>query len=96
MRLLKYSESQLREAVRVSYSKREVLLVLGLTPAGGNHQTLRKALDLFSLDTSHFKGQGWRKGRTFQPRRPIEVYLNNEFPIQSNKLMSTGTQATTD
>lgn len=86
MKLKKYTLEELKVAVATSYSKRQVLDKLGIVPAGGNYQTLRKALKEFNLDTSHFKGQGWNKGMKFSPRRDIIEYLSNKYSISSHKL----------
>lgn len=86
MKLRKYTLEELTNAVASSITKRQVLQKLKVVPAGGNYQVLRKAINYFNLDTSHFKGQGWSKGKSFGPKRPIEDYLSNKHPIQSYKL----------
>ncbi len=86
MKLHKYSEEQLIEAVKSSTSLRQVLQKLGVAPYGGNYDVLRKALNYFNLNTSHFTGQAWNKGKKLPPKRDINQYLNNELPIQSYKL----------
>jgi len=86
MKLRKYSEKQLREAVKKAVSMRQVLQILGVSPYGGNYDVLRKALKHFNLNTSHFVGQAWNKGKKLSPKQPIEKYLNNILPIQSHKL----------
>jgi len=86
MKLRKYTLEQLKDAIKTSFSYQEVLNKLNVVAAGGNYATLKKAIKHFDLDTSHFKGMGWRKNRTFGPKRKLEVYLNNEFPISSHKL----------
>lgn len=86
MRLFKYTEEQLREAVATSPSYRQVLQKLNVKAAGGNYATLRKAIKHFDLDTSHMKGQAIHRGKTFGPKRDIQEYLSNKFPIQSNRL----------
>ena len=65
---------------------RQVLQILGVAPYGGNYDVLRKAIKFYSLETSHFTGQAWNKGKSLPPRRPINKYLENEVPIQSYKL----------
>jgi len=57
MKLHKYTEEQLREAVKLSTSMRQVLLMLEVAPYGGNYDVLRKAIRYFNLDISHFTGQ---------------------------------------
>ncbi|HVG39096.1 MAG TPA: HNH endonuclease signature motif containing protein, partial [Pyrinomonadaceae bacterium] len=55
-------------------------------PYGGNYQVLKKAIQVFNLDTSHFTGKLWNKGRVLGSRQPLRGYLNNEIQIQSCKL----------
>lgn len=86
MKLHKYTVDELKEAVASSHSLRQTLTKLGVAPAGGNYDVLRRAIKHFQIDNSHFKGQGWNKGRTYPPKRELSEYLSNSFPIQSYKL----------
>jgi len=87
MNLRKYTLQQLEDAVKTSYSYRQVLMKLSVAPAGGNYEILKKAITFFSLDDSHFRGQGWNKGQKLPvKRRPIQEYLSNKYPVQSYKL----------
>src|SRR5215213_7447525 len=86
MKLRKYDQSQLREAVRNSTSHRQVLEALGVAPYGGKYEVLRRAIRHFGLDTSHFTGQIWNKGKTIGPKQPLQRYLKKELQIQSYKL----------
>jgi hypothetical protein len=61
MKLHKYSELELINAVSISTSMRQTLINLNVAPFGGNYDVLRKAIKHFNLDTSHFKGQAWNK-----------------------------------
>jgi hypothetical protein len=88
MKLRKYTQSQLREAIRTSSSYAQTLSKLGVAPYGGNYHVLRRAIKHFSLDISHFTGQLWNKGKTAGPRQPLQKYFNNELQIRSNKLKS--------
>ncbi len=56
-----------------------------MTAKGGNYNTLRRKIKELNLDTSHFKGQAWSKGKNFI-KRPTEDYLNNTKEISSWKL----------
>lgn len=80
------NEIELNIAIKNSTSFRQALEKLGVSPKGGNYRTIKKAINDFSIDISHFKGQSWRKDLIFNPKRPIEQYLSNEYPIQSYKL----------
>ena len=63
MKLHKYSELELINAVSISTSMRQTLINLNVAPFGGNYDVLRKAILHFNLDTSHFTGQAWNKGK---------------------------------
>lgn len=83
----KISDEQYREAVRQSRSIAGALRLLGVVPAGGNYRVLRRAIKRLDLDTSHFTGQSWSRGATIPNRvRPIEDFLSNKYPIQSDRL----------
>ena len=82
----KYSEEQFVEAWNSSLSVRQVLDKLGLKAAGGNYSCANNYAKELNLTKDHMKGQGWNKGKTFTPRRPLEEYFSNKFGIQSNKL----------
>ena len=86
MKLHKYSEEQLIEAIKTSSSMRKTLQKLDVAAYGGNYDVLRKAIKHFKLDTSHYTGQALNKGGKLPPRRLTEQYLKNELPIQSFKL----------
>ena len=85
MKLHKYSLEQLKAAIKTSTSIRQVLIKLNVAPYGGNYNVLRKALNHFGLDTSHYSGQAWNKGETLSAKVSIEKYLCNE---KQNKLYS--------
>ncbi len=69
-----------------STSLAQVIGRLGLRVAGGNYATVRQAIEQAGLDTSHFRGQAWNKGRKSGPVRPLEDYLSNRYPISSYRL----------
>jgi hypothetical protein len=81
-----YSEQELREAVKTSTSIRQVLEKLNIVPAGGNYQTTNRRIEKLNINTKHFTGQAWNKGKVIGPKRDIKEYLSNEFPILSHKL----------
>lgn len=84
----KYSELDFIQAVKSSFSIREVLIKLGLKPAGGNYSSFNEKVKRLGLDTSHFKGQGWNKGRLGSTNRRDDLsdFLTNKKSIQSYKL----------
>ena len=68
MAYVKYTREMLSEAVVASISMAGVLRHLGLPQNGGAHAHLRRRIDKFGLDTSHFLGQGHGRG-VASPRR---------------------------
>jgi hypothetical protein len=82
----KYTKEKLEPIVKQCKSARAVLLRLGLQCTGGNYSHFYKVCKREEIDISHFNGQGWSKGQTFPPKRPIEVYLSNERYISSHSL----------
>jgi len=89
MKLRKYTQQQLETAIKNNYSLASVLAELGLVPAGGNYEVLKKAIAYFHLDTSHFTGQGHLKGKThtwtLRPLQKVLVVGNLECTFRLKK-----------
>lgn len=62
----KYTKEWLEELCKDSVSYAEVLKKAGRKIAGGNQTHLKKKIEEYGIDVSHFKGQGWSKGLTKQ------------------------------
>lgn len=58
-----WTNEQLIDTVASSVSIRQVLKKLGLSPSGGNYKQFHKYCLELKIDTSHFKGKGWSKGK---------------------------------
>ena len=88
MKPRKWTEKQLKVSAKKSTSIRQVLHLLGLREAGGNYSQIRKYLDLYKIDYSHFKGPGWSKGMKGigKPRIPLDKILIRNSTYQSYKL----------
>jgi hypothetical protein len=72
----KFKDNQLIEAVATSHSIRIVLEKIGLTPAGGNYETVKKHIQELKLDTSHFLGQAILRNKTHAYNtRPLDAIL---------------------
>jgi hypothetical protein len=80
MKLHKYTKEQLINSIKESVSIREALARLNIAPAGGNYQTIKKAIEHFKIDTSHFKGQGYLKGKThgWKTRNLKDILINKK------------------
>lgn len=79
----KYSKEDIVLAVKESFSYRQVLIRLGLSPnGGGNTYLLKQKIEQMDLDTSHFSGQAHLKGKThnWTPSAPDEeVFVRNRL-----------------
>lgn len=64
MKSRSWSNEQLIAAVASSISISETLKKLGLSPKGGNYNTVHKYVKQLSLDTSHWLGEGYLRGKT--------------------------------
>ena len=82
-----YTDEQFIEAVETSTSIRQVLNKLGLKEAGGNYQVAQIRMKKLGVNLcSGPNGQGWSKGKTLGPKRPIEYYLTENSHHQSFRL----------
>ena len=50
-----YSEINIREIILISKSLTEVLIKMGLKPAGGNYSVISKYIKKYNIDISHFE-----------------------------------------
>lgn len=74
MKKVIYSKELLEEKIKNCFSFAELCKRLGLMPEGSNPKTVRKKLDQYGIDYSHFNGKGWNK-----PEHPC--YGNRGLPI---------------
>ena len=75
MPYVKYTHAILAEAAAASTSMAGVLRHLGLRVTGGAHAHLRRRIDQFGIDTSHFLGAGHARGSVSPRRRRAEEIL---------------------
>lgn len=83
------TDQEFIEVVKTSSSIRQSLQKLKLKPTGGNYETAKRRIKKLNLDTSHFTGKAWNKGKAFsRQKRSLEFYLQNNCPkiIKSNQL----------
>jgi hypothetical protein len=67
------SDDAFIRAVQSSTSIRSLLKRLGLQPTGGNYDVAKRRINRLGLDTSHFLGQGYLKGRTHNWAKAIPL-----------------------
>ena len=81
----KYTDKQVGEAIKTSFSWRETAFKLGLNGDGGsNNKTLKKIASKHSFDFSHFKGCGWNLGKDAVNAIPLKDLL------KKNTIVATG------
>jgi len=56
-----YSDQDVIEAAKTSFSIAQLLRKLNLKEAGGNYANIKKTLQRLKIDTPHWTGQGWNK-----------------------------------
>jgi len=84
-----WTDKQLENAVKESFSYRSVIIKLGLVPAGGNYDQIKTRITELTLDNSHFTGSRWNVGERRKQTRygvPIEDLLVEDSAFQSYKL----------
>lgn len=84
----KYTDQEFVQAVQSARSYREVLSILGLKLAGGNYKVMHQRITKMGLDTSHFTGQGYLKGKThnWAKTSPLEEVMVEDSDYQTSKL----------
>jgi len=85
MRTKSWSKEKLTEAVKSSFSLRQVINKLGLKPAGGNYTQINKFIKQYNLNNSHFRGKGWSRGMIGigKPRLSLAQILTKNKKFQT-------------
>lgn len=85
-----YTEQELEDAVKRSFSLAGVCRILGIRPAGGNYFTVKRRIKKLGIDSSHFTGKGWNVGERFRPIAKTipmsEILVENSTYMSSNGL----------
>ena len=84
-----YTKENVEQAILKNYSISECLRALGLRPVGSNYKTFYRLVKKYNIDISHFTGQGWSKGKTFDystRRIPLSEILIKDSNYNSNSL----------
>ena len=67
MKKVNYTKELLEESIKDCYSFCELCRKLGLIPKGGNINSVKRKLDEFEVDYSHFTGKKW----CVNPKNPV-------------------------
>jgi hypothetical protein len=85
----RYTDDDLKSAIATSFSLAEVLRKLNVRDAGGNYDLVKRRIKALNLDTSHFTGGAWLRGREnpFVRQRALdEILVENSTYVSSNNL----------
>ena len=86
MALKKYTKDWLEQLCAESYSYSEVLRKAGRAQAGGSQATLKKKIEEFDIDISHFTGQRWQHSPTFQEKYTPEKLFVKNSPVSNQTI----------
>lgn len=79
----RWSDDDLREAVRRAFSVYEVFRLLGLKVGGGQHLKIKNHIKDLNLDTTHFTGQRWNRGKS-TGQRPVNKRTLEDILVESS------------
>lgn len=85
----KWTIQQLKIAAKESKSLRQILFKIGLIPAGGNYEQIKKYLKDNKIDTGHLTGKAWNRGMrglVSKATRSLSEILVRDRNYQSHKL----------
>lgn len=82
MSIYDWSEERVKLAVENSVNYTEVLRFLGVPQTGNNGNTLKKKIELFGIDISHFTFSAKKRGKV----KPLDSYLTNNSHCSRNVL----------
>jgi hypothetical protein len=86
---IRYTKENLETIVSECNSIRQVLIKIGLKEAGGNYQNIKTRIEKFGIDTSHFHGQVWNKGKTWSKSKDISHKLVKNSTYSSGLPLSS-------
>jgi 5-methylcytosine-specific restriction endonuclease McrA len=87
----RYTKEWLEELCANSYSYAEVLRKAGRKQGGGTQATLRKKIEEFGIDISHFTGQRWQESPNQNPNyENREKYTLDEVFIKNSPISQKG------
>jgi Zn finger protein HypA/HybF involved in hydrogenase expression len=81
-----FNDPKIYDIIKESTSIAQVLTKLGLKAAGGNYRTFDRFVKKNNIDTSHFTGMLWSKGKQLPPKKELKEYLCEGIKITSHRL----------
>lgn len=81
-----YTKEWLEELCKDSYSYAEVLKKAGRKQGGGTQATLKKKIEEFKIDISHFTGQRWQQSPHAEPQKYQEKYQLEDIFVENSTI----------
>jgi hypothetical protein len=85
----RFTRQEIEQFVKESTSYAQLAKKIGYCDgsSGSAYRTVHQMINELNLDISHFKGQGWNKGRRYSSEKyiPFKEYIQGDS-IQTNKL----------
>ena len=88
-------KNKFKNIVKKSISIRQVILELNLKETGGNYSSIKSWIKLLDLDTSHFTGKSWNKGKKLGDRLSEEQKEKSHYKYIYTITTPDGTIITT-
>lgn len=79
-----YTDEDFKKAVEASKSYSGVCRLIGLTPKGGNLNTVKKKIEQMGLDVTHFTFQRWNRGLTSEDNTSIKKKSIEEILVENS------------
>lgn len=86
MKRIQYTKEELQEAASRSFSIAGMCRALGLIPEGGNYRTIHRLIKENNLDTSHFTGQLWSKGKTLEDPKYHKTQISLKEILETGRV----------
>lgn len=90
MKAKKLTDEEFINLVKTSLSYSELIRKLGLKPAGGNFDKVKREIKKLNLDISHMTGKGWNKNERYKQikvkKNLEEILIKNSTFISTSKL----------
>ena len=68
-----FSEVELKNSVKESFSIAQTLKKLNIAPEGANYKKIKRLIKLLNIDTSHFTGQAHLRGKSHSWAKKIPL-----------------------
>jgi len=79
---------EIKKIFKESFSIADVCRMLNIRPVGGNYKRVHNLINKYSIDISHFIGQGWNKGEKY--KYPGKIMSLDDILIKKSTYTNIG------